>query len=75
MDYRTYGQTKNCKGCYYWSEMLAKCDSGTPGVVAMCLNKKSTENGKYKAGYQKCENWKTGAEGVVDAPGGGLICF
>lgn len=34
MDHRTYGKTRNCKGCRYWSEMLAQCHGGGVGVSA-----------------------------------------
>lgn len=70
MDHRTYGETKNCKGCRYWSEMIAKCGPDPGGnVVAMCLSPDSPAKGTYKAGFQKCEKWASGHFGAVDEPG------
>jgi len=66
-DHRTWGQTQNCKGCRFWSEMLAKSDGGP--VFAMCLNSKSSEYQNYKAGFGRCDEWKSGHLGAVDSPG------
>ena len=37
LDYRSWGGTRNCKGCRYWSEMVAHSIGGGP-VQAMCLS-------------------------------------
>ena len=42
MSDRTYGETRNCAGCRFWSEMLAQAIGGGP-VTAMCL----AEAGRY----------------------------
>ena len=68
MNHRTYGETSNCKGCRFWSEMIAKSEGN--GIVAMCINSGSSEKGKYKFGSDKCESWKSGHYGAVDSPGG-----
>lgn len=67
MEHRTYGETKNCKGCRHWSEMIAQSLDGT--VAAMCLNPKSSAHSKYTAGWIKCEAWESGYDGAVDEPG------
>lgn len=71
MEHRTYGETKNCKGCRYWSEMLARCDGGP--VLAYCLapdcRSGATMGGKWTAGSQKCEAWASGELGAIDEPG------
>ncbi len=64
---RTFGETKNCKGCRYWSEMIAKLEAGI--VVAMCINSESLEKGNYKSGWSKCDSWKSGQYGAIDTPG------
>lgn len=56
---RTYGETKNCNGCRFWSEMLAKAEGGG-GVQAMCLAESGPFKGKYTFGSQKCDSWKSG---------------
>lgn len=68
MDHRTYGETRDCKGCRYWSEMLAQCHGGGP-VQAMCLSPSSPMKGKYVAGFQRCDQWASGYLGAVDEPG------
>lgn len=67
MDHRTYGETKNCKGCRFWSEMIAKTENFA--VVAMCLSKDSPNKGNYMAGHNKCSAWDSGYLGAVDEPG------
>ena len=64
---RTYGETKDCRGCRYWSEMLAKCEGGEP-VVAMCLAPDGPHEGKYKSARMTCSAWKSGHYGAVDDP-------
>lgn len=69
MDHRTYGETRDCKGCRYWSEMIAGCNGDGP-VKALCLAPKTApQHGKYMAGWQKCEAWASGHLGAVDEPG------
>ncbi len=67
MEHRSYGETKNCKGCRFWSDMLAQSEAGT--VTAMCINSDSPESGKYMAGWSKCTEWKSGHYGSIDSPG------
>lgn len=67
MSHRTYGETKNCKGCRYWSEMIAQSVGGGP-VQAMCLSDTGTLKRKYTAGWQKCEAWASGHHGAIDEP-------
>ncbi len=70
MSHRTQGQTKDCKGCRFWSEMLAKADRTTCGEVhAMCLNNESPKAMKYTGNYFRCDNWKSGHLGAIDEPG------
>ena len=37
IDYRTWGATRTCKGCRYWSEMVAQSIGGGP-VQASSVN-------------------------------------
>ena len=67
MNHRTYGETKNCKDCRFWSEMIAKSEGS--GVVAICISSDSKEKGKYKFGLDKCDEYKSGHHGAVDSPG------
>lgn len=66
-DHRTFGETKNCKGCRYWSEMLARSDGGP--VQAYCLSQTGPQKAKWTAGYQTCDGWKSGHLGAIDEPG------
>jgi len=63
---RTYGQTKDCKGCRFWSEMIAKAEGG--GVMALCLADGGSRHGKYTTAGTTCEAWKSGHHGAVDDP-------
>lgn len=63
---RTYGQTKDCAGCRFWSEMVAKCKGGGP-VLAMCLSDGPLAS-KYTPRWQTCTAWKSGHYGAVDDP-------
>ena len=67
---RTLGETTNCKGCRYWSEMIAKCDGGGP-VKAYCLAAigSTPMARKYTTGSQTCEAWASGEDGAIDEPG------
>jgi hypothetical protein len=64
MYHRTYGETKDCAGCRFWSEMLARCNGGP--IEAMCLNKKSKKYQKYVTATIICESWESGEFGAVD---------
>lgn len=69
---RTFGETKNCAGCRYWSEMIARAGGGTDNprgdVEAMCLNATSPRSGNYTVERDTCEKWATGDLGAVDDP-------
>lgn len=64
---RTLGQTQDCRGCRFWSEMIAKSEGGGP-ILALCLSSVSPMQGKYTSGRMKCEAWKSGHHGAVDDP-------
>jgi len=61
---RTYGETKNCAGCRFWSEMIAQSIGGGP-VEAMCLAE-GPYSGKYTTARMACDAWKSGHYGPVD---------
>lgn len=68
MTARTYGETKNCAGCRYWSETLAQ--SNRDGVIeAYCLDQQSPNRNKYTEGRQSCCDFAAGFIGAVDSPG------
>lgn len=64
---RTYGETKNCAGCRFWSEMIAQSIGGGP-VQALCLADGGKLRGKYTSGRQSCDAWRSGHHGAVDDP-------
>lgn len=66
MSDRTYGDTRNCAGCRYWSEMIAQ-SIGCGPVQALCLSD-GTLKGKYTTGRQTCESWASGHHGAIDEP-------
>ena len=63
---RTNGETRNCAGCRYWSEMIAQSIGDGP-VEAMCLGDGPLK-GQYTTGKQTCPAWKSGHYGAVDDP-------
>ncbi len=67
MSDRTYGETRNCAGCRFWSEMIAQAIGGGP-VQAMCLAESGKYAGKYTVHYTRCDSWKSGHYGAVDDP-------
>lgn len=69
MDHRTYGATRNCKGCKYWSEMIAKCEGGG-SVQALCLASASPNASKYTVASTTCDAFEPGYDGAIDQPGG-----
>ena len=69
LDYRSWGGTRNCKGCRYWSEMVAQSIGGGP-VQAMCLSPASPNRGKYTGPTRVCDQWAEGSLGAIDSPGG-----
>lgn len=69
MYHRTYGETKNCKGCRYWSEMIAQAMGGGP-VQAMCLAQKPAPlSGRFTTSSHTCNAWASGHLGAIDEPG------
>jgi hypothetical protein len=68
MSHRTNGETRNCKGCRYWSEMIAQSLGGGP-VQAMCLSATSTYRGQYMSCARMCTEWASGHLGAIDEPG------
>jgi hypothetical protein len=64
---RTSGETKNCGGCRFWSEMIAQSIGGS-AVEAMCLADGGPVQGKYMVANQKCAAWKSGHLGAIDDP-------
>lgn len=66
MFHRTYGETKDCKGCRYWSEMIAAYGGGHDG--AMCLAPDGPKRQKYMSHWMTCDHWKSGHHGAVDEP-------
>lgn len=70
LDYRSWGETKNCHGCRYWSEMLARGNDDNSELVAYCLNRESPNSGKWVSKGTTCKAWKSGEFGAIDSPGG-----
>jgi len=68
LDYRSWGETQNCHGCRYWSEMIAHSEGSV--MKAMCLGPGSTNYAKYTAKHQTCDKWQEGSLGAVDSPEG-----
>jgi hypothetical protein len=68
LDYRSWGETKNCHGCRYWSERLAMSDGN--GLRAMCISADSPNKSKWMPKRGTCEKWDEGSMGAVDSPGG-----
>lgn len=68
MFHRTYGQTRNCKGCKFWSEMIARAHGGGP-VEALCLATGGQYSGKYTVASTRCDKWESGENGAIDEPG------
>lgn len=64
---RTMGETRDCRGCRFWSEMIAQSIGGGP-VQALCLSEGGPFKGKYTSGRQTCDAWKSGHLGAVDDP-------
>lgn len=69
LDYRTWGATRTCKGCRYWSEMIAMSIGGG-GMQAVCLGPVSPPRGQYRFGQESCAAWEEGSLGAIDDPGG-----
>ena len=66
---RTYGETRDCAGCRYWSEMIAQSIGGGP-VQALCLAPAGGPlKGKYVTSKQSCAAWASGHFGAIDEPG------
>lgn len=65
-------EEKNCSGCRYWSEMVARAGGGADNVAgdteALCLNAESPFRNKYKTGRATCAFWKLNTLGAVDDP-------
>ena len=65
---RTYGQTQDCRGCRFWSEMVAMVDHRV--LRALCLAKEPAPMSlQYTHGLQKCDAWASGHLGAIDDPG------
>lgn len=64
---RTFGETKDCAGCRFWSEMIAMANDDR-GLQAMCLSSDGPLARKYTVGVQTCTEWKSGHLGAIDQP-------
>lgn len=64
---RTYGETQNCAGCRFWSEMIAQVIGGGP-LEALCLSQDSRFAGKYTTARRTREAWKAGPLGAINDP-------
>jgi hypothetical protein len=69
LDYRSWGETRNCHGCRYWSEMIAQAIGGRP-LEAMCLSNTGSHRHTYTTRTDTCEAWQSGELGAIDDPGG-----
>lgn len=72
LDYRSWGETRNCHGCRFWSEMIAEYNGAT-GMRAMCIAPRGPDapnSGKYTGKLATCAAWQEGSLGAVDDPGG-----
>lgn len=58
---------RNCSGCRYWSEMIAKSIGGRD-VEALCLAPAGPAKGKYMVGSQTCSSFAKNTFGAVDNP-------
>ena len=63
---RTFGETQDCAGCRYWSEMCAQVIGSGP-VEALCLGP-GEYAGEYVTERMTCDAWKCGHLGAVDSP-------
>lgn len=68
MSARTFGQTRDCRGCRFWSEMIARAGGNIIGVEALCLRADGPKGGQYTVGRNSCEAWESGHHGAVDDP-------
>lgn len=66
LDYRSWGMTRDCKGCRFWSEMLARVDNGT--TKAACLA--PAGRGQFHPAGYTCTSWQSGELGAIDDPSG-----
>jgi len=64
---RTFGRTRDCRGCRFWSEMIAQALGARP-VEALCLSDAGSKRGQYTIGLATCESFKSGHHGAVDDP-------
>lgn len=67
IDHRTYGSTHTCKGCRFWSEMIARSEGSS--VVAMCLAPAGALSGQHTHQLSTCQAWASGYDGAIDEPG------
>jgi hypothetical protein len=65
-DMRSMGETTDCKGCRFWSEMIARSYGGP--VEALCLSGDGPLAGHYVTPRMTCTAWKSGHHGAVDDP-------
>lgn len=65
---------RDCSGCRYWSEMLARAGAGTDNprgdLEAMCFAAAGPFAGRYTTGTETCGYFKANVDGAVDDPRG-----
>ena len=71
---RTYGKTRDCKGCRFWSEQNARVEGNKP-LMALCLNRDSKYAYLFRAGNDWCHEWADGAGGAIDDPNSEYAVF
>jgi hypothetical protein len=62
-----HGATLDCKGCRFWSELIARADRSGQ-IEAICLSRTGQKAGEHTTGGSFCEGWKSGHLGSIDDP-------
>jgi hypothetical protein len=70
----TPSPVRNCRGCRFWSELIAGSMPETGHQFkALCLNQESPKRQAYTAPHEICDQWKSGHYGAVDSPGSDVL--
>lgn len=63
---------RNCGGCRYWSQMIARAGGGTDNprgdTEALCLTPEGPNAQRYTTSETTCGSWAKNSHGAVDEP-------
>jgi hypothetical protein len=66
---RTFGRTRQCAGCRFWSDMVATHEQGVLKAMCLIADHHFPNSGNMVEESDFCDGWKSGHYGPIDEDG------